>query len=107
MKKGTVVGLGIGGVVLLLLISFGVFAAGVAQEASRMDDAMKQDLSQHMALEDVKKQLSAQSYEITSSGTAFEANGPAHSFAVYSTHLNLKLDFNSEGKMSGYRLDRA
>ncbi len=107
MKKGTIIGLSVGGVFVLLLAAFGIFAAGVGKEASSMDEKMKQDLSQHMALEDVKKQLMDQSYEVNVTGTQIDANGPSHSFIVYSTHLTLKLDFNAEGHMTGYRLDKA
>jgi len=107
MKKGTIIGLSVGGLVVILLGSFGLFAMGVAKEGSKMDEAMKQDLSQHIALEDVKKQLTDQSWTVTGSGNQLLADGPTHSFLVVSTHLTLKLDFNADGKMTGYHLDKA
>jgi hypothetical protein len=107
MTRGTIIGLSVGGIALLLFASFGLFAASVGKEASKMDDAMKQDLSKHLALDDVKKQLTDESYQITGTGPEMDATGPTHSFVVYSTHLTLKLDFNSDGKMTGYHLDRA
>ena len=68
---------------------------------------MKQDMTAKTSLEDVKKQLADEHYEVTGGIPTLEATGPVHSLIVYQTHLTLKIDFTPEGKMNGYHLDRA
>jgi hypothetical protein len=106
MKKGQIIGLVVGVFVLLVLVSFGMFASGVAKEASKMDESLKQDLSQHLSFADVQKQLTDESFTTTGTGAELDAEGRTHTFIFYSTHLTLKINFNPDGKMTGYHLDR-
>lgn len=105
MNKWMIGGI-IGGVILLVAIGFGVTAAGVAGEASRVHDLMEKDMTAKPTLDEVKKQLADEHYEVTGDLPTINATGPNHSMIVYQTHLTLRIEFNSEGKMNGYHLDR-
>lgn len=71
-----------------------------------MDDALKADLSRHLSLSEVKQELTGDAYTVSGSGAELNAVGPDHSFVVYSTHLTLKLTFDSDQRLTGYHLDR-
>lgn len=105
MNKWAIIGI-IGGLFLLILIGVAATAASIGGEASRLDNLMKQDMTAKSSVDDVKKQLAEEHYEVTGGVPTLDAVGPVHSLVVYQTHLTLKIDFTPEGKMNGYHLDR-
>ena len=106
MKKGWIIG-GVISVLLVILIAVGGLAISVGGEASKMDQMMKDDLSQHKLIQDVQKQISDAGFTVQEQTPKLKATGPKHSIIVYSTNLTLELGFDESGKMTSYHLDRA
>jgi hypothetical protein len=97
---------GVGGVVLLILVWVGVTAAGVASEASKMEALLKDQMKQHVDVATLKAKLAGEGYTVTTDGPPLKADGPRRSLLVTSVGLTLSAEFDGDGKMKGYHLDR-
>lgn len=105
-KKKLAVGI-VSGIVVLGLILFGVMAAGIGGEASKLDAMMKKDDDAHAQFADVKAELAPMGYDLgATSAATVNSSGPPHSALVYNTWLTLELKFDETGKMHGYHIDR-
>ena len=105
MKKAGI-GIGIGVVVLGLLAWFAIVAAGVAGEASQVDQVLKDSMNQHMMQAQLSQKLSSMGFKMTDGPEKSTGDGPTHSMLIYSTHLTVQLTFDADGKNTGYHLDR-
>jgi len=107
MDKKRLIGMIVGAVVLIAVILVVIMAIGLGGEASKLDAMLKQDVTSHASVDDVKKQLTDLGYQIgSSSATEISATGPHHSAIIYSSWLALTVTFNSEGKAVAEHFDR-
>jgi hypothetical protein len=106
MNKGLIFGI-VGGLVVIIVAWVAIVAANVGGEASKMDSMLKDDIKQHKAVDEVKKQLTDAGYTIEGAAPNFKATGPKHSLVVYTTWLTLDLGFDADGTIHSYHLDRA
>jgi hypothetical protein len=90
-----------------VLLSVVALAASVGSEASKMDKLLKDDMTKHASLSDVKSQLAEAGYTIDSEAPTLKATGPKHSMIFYTTWLYVNITFDQVGTMTGYHLDRA
>ena len=95
----------------VVLICFGIVVsmiAGIASEASTLDTMLKKDVSDHVALDQVKKKISDMSFEVAtnSSPTEIDATGPRHSSIIFHTWLQLKVTANQDGATNSFHFDR-
>jgi len=98
----------VAGLLAICLLWVVVAAAGIGGEASKADQYLKDQMTAHAPLADMKTHLSDMGFQFDSSSSPTEltATGPHHLAVVYSTWLTLKLTGNEEGKVTGYHLDR-
>jgi len=107
MKKGTIIIVSVSVVLLILVAGFVNVAVGLAGEGGKLDGQLKQDLTAHAAIADVKNQLTSEQYTFKESLTGLSATGPVHGFLGYQSSLVLNLTFDSDGQMTAYHMDRS
>ena len=104
LKTGIFTGIGV--LVLIFLIVFGLAGAGVASEAKSTEALLVNAKSQHLPQADIDAKLKAAGWELTETPTVTTGRGPVHSALVMSVRLACTVNFDAEGKTNGYRLDR-
>lgn len=108
MSTKKIVGISVSVVVVIFVILLVIMASGLGGEASKLDSMLKQDVTTHVSLDEVKKQLTDMGYELgTGSATEINAVGPHHSAIIYSSWLVVNVTAGPDGKVDAEHFDRA
>lgn len=108
MSTKKIVGLSVSAVVVIFVILLVIMASGLGGEASKLDSMLKQDVTTHVSMDEVKKQLTEMGYTIgAGSETEINATGPHHSAIVYSSWLVVNVTAGPDGKATAEHFDRA
>lgn len=102
---GKKIGLGVGAVILLFVIWFGVVAAGMGGEASKAHD-MLEAAQKTATQQELDQKLKDLGFTVTDSPNQIDAVGPNHGVLFYSSQLTVKATFGEDGKCNSYHLDK-
>jgi hypothetical protein len=93
----------------IAVVLIAVVAAGVGGEASDLNGFLKDAVSTHQPIDQVRQKLTSTGYRLDAGAptSRLTGTGPHHSAIVYSTWLTVNVDFNQDQKTTGFQIERA